>query len=449
MSGKRRTIGLMVLLGLSPFIAIFGFFAVRYGREIRAGMEIRQQIASLQTAGHPTNIQSLQQSFYDRSSQEHTIDWGEIAPSMSNVEWARNTARVGLPIIEFGSLLKEPSKYQVRAISTRGDDPVVAKTTKLLSEESQPVLKRIRELLVDDKIVWIPTDIDVSQPHFLPWVSFSISDLLLSEVELAVHDCNIDLALELLFIHNAALRAFDWQTTVGGEFQRARVVTGVHHYLLFTVSKDCSKKNVWNADQLTQLIAMHASDASLSKRWRMVIAAERAIALETVGGSSVGTSAKVLTATQNGETKNYVQVPATTVLEWLTNLDLAMSLADGGYPGLKEAASNSYFLRVFSNRPRYVGRFDQLDQLRTDIGPNVAALSLTLCDLEDSRRLTVLAFAVKRFQLENGDWPKSLHDLSMPSTELAPIGGEPFQLNVEIKGDSVTISSGDYSTNVR
>ncbi len=418
MSSKRRTLSPWWLLGLIPLIALLVPTAMRYAVQFRAAAEIREHLAEMTNEGYPVDIESLQAWFANRSSKEHTVDWGEITVPMSNISqagFASNVMRWDGQNGEYRTL---------RKVVTRGDDPLVVSVSKSLSQQAQPIVNRVQALLPAKVPVWLPMDIDVAQPHFVPSAPWNTNELLLSEIAWAIHEGEANRAVELLKLHAEAMAAFDWQTTIQGEQQRATMLQYRNSLLRVSLDEVAFKQNRWTAEQLASLIELLDTDPALQARWRNVIATERAILLEAIGANDVGIVGKVLVENRHDEQKQYEDQPATQLLAWVNEASSVMSLADAGYEGLRM-------------HTRHVGT-----PLHQRIWFQSQTLAGILINVENSRRLTRAALMIKKFQLDSGDWPAQLSDLPIPSSELMEVDGPPFDYRHEEQGDSLMLRSG-------
>jgi hypothetical protein len=65
---------------------------------------------------------------------------------------------------------------------------------------------------------------------------------------------------------------------------------------------------------------------------------------------------------------------------------------------------------------------------------------------ETGRRMTVIAIALKRYQLKHGQFPETLEDLTpefLPAELLDPMSGKPFHYHREGAGDFLLYSVGN------
>ncbi len=439
MSIKRPSLSAWWLLLLIPLIAVLFPVATWYATEVQAAADIRSHLEALTKAGHPVDVSSLLKSFEDRSSKENTIAWGDIIQPMLAINGASysSNARITLSNENTASQSRLPRHDRtIEVISTRGNDPIVVSVTKSLSEQAQPIIRRLQELLPDENPVWKPMEIDISQPFFEPFgLVCSTDKLLMLEVELAIHETKIDQAIEMLKLHRESLTAFDWKTTVHGETTRAEILQDRNDFLLFILGKDLATKKEWKAEHLRALIELLDEESSLSSRWRQVFDFERAVTYESIGVHKIGSYSSLLVLAPDLRNANFpqgrqVEVPATRVRDFLMELDAGMSVADKGYEGLVERASeveSSWHRRSQINVHWFHRRGDlYLNEVLTTHGPHLHELAANLSKLEDSRRFTRAALAVKLFQLEHSEWPRQISDLELPLRDQMSINGVKF-----------------------
>ncbi len=439
----RRTSGFPlwfapVLFLLTAFSATVGPW---YVRQLVAAIEIRVHLASLGKSGLPIDRESLLKMLDQRTSREATTLWEDVYTPVIMLNGALYSS--GLKTYEDphqgGGGMTDRSEFK---IPPPGEPWPEQRYFVELSKSAEPVLARLRQLGMYDQPVWAPGGYTAYSSDFAPigWAN-TFSMLPAMEFEIAFYNEQMDDALEALQLNSALQDKLDWQTTILGETQRSKFICQRNERLLETL-----EYNLWNQQQIGSLLELVGMNTDLATRWKNVIATERVFALEAIHADSIGIYGRVLSSeAQSDGTYKFIDVAATRLRDFINVLDSGLIVCDGGFNGLELRAGE--LRKVFVNWPSADGNLFLRRSHRiwnTELQqkcPSFETLATALVNLENSRRITRTALAVKQFQLESGDWPANLDALSIPPAECVTVEGTEFELAVDSNGESATLTA--------
>ncbi|HUP79624.1 MAG TPA: hypothetical protein VM260_13820, partial [Pirellula sp.] len=362
-------------------VCFFGY------RETIASGELKAKLDEMRQAGEPFDDESMAKFFEKTSHKEGTAAWTEI---LTLSQYA-NSLSHKLPIVGDGVI---PS--DLRPSSDWPEEPRVAE----FLQEVRPLVKRIYKADAFPKPVWMPihfdgfnTLIEESQS------SRSIGRIVYLDAIHALYHKDGDRALKDIYALRSVAQAFDWDFCMVTRMV-SMAIRGMHSEI---INRSLSM-DVWNDEQLTALSNEVNQPYEVSKAWKATLAGELGMAYPELNDprqlgnvENSGVSATLFA---------FPVMPSTrlTVLRAYEDLQ---HIADAGDTGLLEQAK--------SVESRFNDRNRTISQSNLFLGlmmPAVSAYADIFDSFETKRRLTYSSLSVKRFQVKNKRWPKSLSELA-------------------------------------
>ncbi len=413
-----------------------------YAAESSAATEIRAHLTSLRASGVPVDEASFSQSFDKRTSRKHSLEWERWISASFLVNSAGYAAKLKTYPQTNNDAQESPSI--ARQVSLAGDNPVLVARSEMLSGYATPLIRLASDLTSDRELVWMPPVSAQTPKEFSPlgflWQS---NDLLMSEAELAFHLDQTDRTVEVLQTLSRCDEAFDWQSSIRGEFERSASIRHRNNWLQRSLDK-----NRWNAEQLQKLFELVGPVPPLAARWHNIMSTERALDFDALNVNEVNLSVTVSKQKHIYPTEK-VAIPATRLLDFVMDYDAAVSVGDFGYTGLQNVASsveNSFNRRDQANSHWFNRRVpDNWNEVLGHYRPHVGDLAKVLIRLEDSRRMTRTALAIKMFRLANARWPEKLTELELPTGELQYVDGSQFEIRAAAGGDQALLVVDDIA----
>ncbi len=256
-------------------------------------------------------------------------------------------------------------------------------------DEMQPLVELVHESSQVAMPVWQPIGfygggVDLSFMHDVR----TISQLLSLEVYQAMKDSDSERGLagirSLKAIADACNWELGWVCTWTNNHLRS--------YLHGAVRKSLATE-FWNSNQLDQINLLFKQPVDPVHEWRILFAAER---------TRIPLIIEQLTARKLKDLLSFKEQ-----LDVYKQYDLTVSSGEAMLGKNKRLAAQ---LRAGYHREN-IGSV-ALQETLQDVVPSVTFCSITIEETENQRRLTVSAVAIKRFQLEQQRWPKSLEELA-------------------------------------
>ena len=416
MKRRLKWVGIISLVPLAIAVLFLCYFG--YQESIAWG-ELKQKIAELRQAGEPLDDESMARHFEATTHKEGTKAWTEI---IGLCQAANNTAS-DLPIVGNGKLplLLTPG-------SEWADEPRVSEYLV----EIKPLLKRIQQTESFPKPVWMPIQFDGLQT-LLPQIqeSRNVARILDLDATHALYHKDGERALKDITAIQTVSESFNW---------RFCLVTNLVSIAITGVQRDVIQRslamNVWNDEQLKSLSEQVKQKYDVSRAWSSTIAGERAMIYIALN-DRVSLKRYVDSTTIPTPIALLPIVPSTR-LEILQAYGDWEHLADAGEVGLSERAASSekhQFAKHISLTNVYLGIFM----------PAISAYTGAFDRLETSRRLTLTSIAIKRYQLKNLRWPKSLSELTDVGLILDDwTTTDKQKFGYEVDGEFACVWSNDY-----
>lgn len=410
---KRRLkwIGLVslipIVLLIVLLIAIVGF--IGYQETIASG-ELKAKLEELRQAGEPIDDESMATYFEKISNKEGTAAWTEIL----TLSRAANSFSDKLPVVGVGNL---PS--DLRPGSEWPDEPRVAE----FLQEVRPVIQRIFKADEFPKPVWMPIQFN-GFATLLEEIqeSRTVARILYLDAFHALYHSDSDRALQDIHALLSVAEAFDWNFCIVTKYQSS-AIHGIHRDII----NRSLAMDVWNDEQLAALSNYNNLSHEVSKAWRATLAGERGMAYPVLSDM------RKLGSTENlGIHPSLLGLPVmpSTKLTVLRAYENLQHCADAGDVGLVEQAKAAE-ARFFTNPP-----LSQASIFLRLLIPGVSSYAEMFDRFETNRRLTYASVAVKRYQVKNKRWPKSLSELSdigLMANDWTTTNRQPF--GYEVKED--------------
>lgn len=359
--------------------------------EWRAASRVKAELARIEAAGYPIDDASMSRWFLAHASQDGTAKWRQL-----------------LSLVTAGS-----SSFQLEQLPYLGNAPIPAEIEPGGLWESEPA--------VADYLQWMRpaiNDLHAATEYPTPvWQpiefrgfgtlleelqnSRSLERLLRLEVEHALYHGESERALRSLQTMQGVAAAFDWQICM-----IADLINIAHYESQYQMIQRSLGLSLWSEEQLQLLQDQVSTPRDVPRRWANVIAGERAMMLSALTPQ--------LLAQDNSHGLRR--------LEWLWRV-----------PSLQETTIAAYYGLEVIGVPGLDGlaeRAGALEHAWVDAGPRsifpvfvnfflpgVRGYATAIEREEMSRRLTLTAIAIKRFQLSTGRWPDRLAQLEQVGLE--------------------------------
>jgi hypothetical protein len=379
---RLKWIGLVSLIPVVILIVFVGFIGYR---ETIASGELKAKIDKMRRDGEPFDNESMVKYFEQSAHKEGTAAWSEILA----LTQAANAFSDNLPMVGAGTLPTELSPG-----SQWPDEPRVAE----FLHEVRPLIGRISKADEFPKPVWMPirfngfsTLLEEAQ------LSRSVARIAYLDAVHALYNKDGDRALQAIRSLRTVAHAFDWDFCM---------VTSLVSLAIRSMHKEAIDRSldtgVWNEEQLDALTDQVKQPYDVAKTWKATLSGERGFAYPILDNP------RVLQDVHNspGNPLLYLPVTPSTRLAVLQAYEEFIHCADAGDAGIAARAKVAES-KLFENRPLSLS-----SSFLSMILPAISPYSEAFDREENGRRLTYTAIAVKRFQMKNQRWPKSLSELS-------------------------------------
>lgn len=414
---KRKSF-LFVAIPLSIAMMVFVYVAsVQY----RASQRVVAEVQRIRLANLPIDSETQSQWFIANSSREHSDAWAEILMLGS----------VGVGETEvmdkFPYLGNAPIPLAIDPDQPWPHEPVVSQWLEM----TKPLIDKIHAVTRSKQPTWQPLTFDGAMTLLEPIQnSRNLARILQVEVEHALYIGDSERAMRGLQSLDGLAYAFDWNLCLVADLV-AVALRGIH----FAMIQRSLSLDIWTEAQLVELSSQVAQRQDLAKRWRATIAGERGLMFDWVtdqgfrddelGFSGIEFLFSI-PSVQESLLIAYSQIEA---------------IADQGIDKLAENAL------VFERRLRPDGgRGFSIEHIGVGtLMPAVQAFAAAVIRSEDSRRFTLAAIAIKRYQLAKGQFPErlvQLKDIGLDRSDWTTVGGDIFGYTKEdTKGDTAYLWS--------
>jgi len=362
--------------------------------EWRAAGRVESELARIQAAGHPIDDASMSRWFFDHTSQEGTAQWSNLLSLVT-------VGSSGFQLEQLPYLGNAPIPAEIVPAEPWDAEPAVAEFLQWM----QPVIEELHAATEYPTPVWQPIEFRGFATLLESLQnSRSLARLLSLEVEHALYHGDSDRALRSLQTMQGVAAAFEWQS-----FMVADMVTSALHQSHHAMIQRSLAVAPWSEEQLQLLQDQVAIPREVASRWGNVIAGERAFLTATLSQIS-----------NSGESSFELGG-----IDWLWRIP---SLQEGtlsayreieavGAQGLTGLVERANLLTEDWRRPTGPERiFNSLNRMFL---PAFESYAVVIEREEMSRRLTLTAIAIKRFQLGTGQWPERLDQLKQVGLEPA------------------------------
>ncbi len=376
--------------------------------EWRAADRVEAELARIQAAGYPVDDASMSRWFLDNASQEGTAQWSELLSLVT-------VGSSGFQLEQLPYLGNAPIPAEIVPAGRWDEEPAVAEFLQWM----QPVINGIHAAIEYPTPVWQPIEFRGFATLLEELQnSRNLVRLLSLDVEHALYHGESDRALRSLQAMQGVSDAFDWQACMVADLVNMALRQSYH--LMIQRSLVSAP---WSEAQLQMLHDRLAVPRDVSKRWRNVVAGERAFLNATLShASSSGISSSELEG-----------------LDWLWRVPTVRESAFAAYRDMEAIGSEG--MTGLGERAQALARswfssptgFGQLFLINYLFSPAVESYARAIEREEMSRRLTLTAVAIKRFQLRSGQWPERLDQLQqvgLVPTDWHTVSAGPFGYEV-------------------
>ena len=400
----KRRVKWIGLVSLVPMGVLIIFMAFVVYREIVASSEVKRKLDAITQAGDPIDNVSMAEFFERNTHKAGTDAWSEVldlSQASSNL-----TVSSDLPSVGTGKF-----PHDLHPGSDWTDESRVSEYLN----EVRPILKRIHLASEFPKPVWLPLHFDGYLTLLQPiQESRQLVRILELDMVYALYHKEPERALKDIVAMRSVADTFDWPWFFVAQY----VSLSIHGFQWQSINRSLDW-DVWNEEQLATLSGQVSTPVDTVKAWNAGFAGQVAMF-----NASVENIAKVLPSEMKDNPLWKLPIMPSTRLELLQAHEVLQRCIDQGEDRLVERSEATIKAQTDRNRISltsvYLGVFMPAD----------AMVAKTFDRQETSRRLTLTSLAVKRFQLKNKRWPKSLSELSdiglvdkdWSTTKRAPFG---------------------------
>lgn len=419
---------------LSVIIPLLAAMAlVLLGNEWIAARQIRQHVQSKRASGLPVDDETLAAQFFSATSQDHTVEWNELL-FLAGRQWSRST-----------ELWDHATFNAFKSPEAVGQPLPDIEIHRQYLTEIRPLIDRVQQLSQHPETAWLPVVFEGIRTQLYRFdETRSLHALLTHEFLYALQADELDRALQALRIDRSVTESFDWKWCMMVDIMTMNFQLNQHRLIRHSLAVD-----PWSEKQLSVIADLVGPPTDLPARWRSVIAGEQAMALEELEADSGALFTYVEERFFSSREPEWLIVPATQKLQIIRNMQHDGSLGDDGYEGLRNRVtqatqsvddSPTIFSRMLDRRYRNSKWRTLLNHYRDRILGYATA-----CErLENSRRLTVTALAIKQFQLQHDAWPSELSELTefgIARQDWIQVNGALLTYEQHPDGDHVTLTN--------
>ena len=412
---QRRFKQRYVWLALTPFILLLLMLGYQSVRQWRADQAIDRQIAQWDEAGVPYDDASMHAYYLEKTFPEGHADWARV---IRLTDWgARTNSYSKLPYVGHDG---EPPEVLIPSDTNDQwtDDALVAGYL----DEMRPVIDLVEQASDHPTPVRFPMHFqgfNTLLPHIQS--SRAIVRILSLDCDYAYSHNDTPRAMRDLTLMQSTIEAFDSR-----DFLLVTLVTNAVQGMRLESIRRTLTHCVWDERELTALRDSISVDQDIAAPFRAAIWAERALALTSIRGSMSTEEIFHLIGKGNRFVNQTVQP---------TDLLLLIDY----YNEIIATASDSV--------TQWKKQAEALERRLNEEDPNSIAYTLlpattqcigTAINLENTRRWTLTAIALRQYHQQQDRWPKQLSELKTVGLEFqdySNIRGEMF--GYEVDGDAV------------
>ena len=419
--GSRLLRHKYVWLALIPFILLLLFFGYRGFQEWQADQAIQEQTAQWKKAGVPYDNDSMRTYYLQKTFPEGHADWAKV---IQLTEWGAGTkAYMQLPYIG-----GEAGVLEVLVPDKKNDQWANDALVASYLEEMQPVIDLVKQASKHPKPVRFPMHFQgfaTLLPH--TQMSRSIARILSLDCDYAYSHHDTKRAMRDLSLIQSTIEAFDSRDFLV-TLLVTNAVTGMRLRSLRRTLTHC----VWDEPQLAALRESMSADEDIVAPFREVIPNGRALALASL---SDVTSLEQLNDIygENNKFANQTILPSDlqVLIEYYNDV---LAAADGS-------------IAQWVKRADELERKFDADHPNSIVGMFIPGTSQCIgasIRLEQTRRWTLTAIALRQYQQQHNSWPQQLSDLETLGLKFADYSnmkGEMF--GYEVDGETAYLWQSD------
>jgi hypothetical protein len=415
---RRSELGYLLAVTVPPLL--LGLLFVLGGiRENAAQKQYELEVARVREAGQPIDAHSSVVAFDQRLSTKNSIAWKDVLTATEELN--RRFAPAMVDVDELTGTIAPGQPWQ--------SEPIVQRYT----EQAQPILRALDELVKDDRAVWEPLVLE-GYSTLLPnlQVSRNVARLLVAEFRHAVHQDDHDRALHALQLILGVGQAFDWQVGLISDFI-FMTYQATHRELI----RQSLEVGFWQTEeQLDRIQEQLAEGDDLDDRWRQSIAGELAMLMaelrvDRVNPEFADPPLNLLPFGIPAETKAMLvstmvaasEIGGAGTLSHVRANERQIGIGENLTPETSTTTING-FPFAFSDAP--LGLLGQTQ--------NYVSAARVFATYAMERRWTVTAVALQQFRLKERRWPKDLGELKsvgLSRSDWLARGDQPFGYRVQ------------------
>jgi hypothetical protein len=378
----------LVWISLTAVLLLVAILLGLVWNERRSATLLDQELQRITRSGQPIDSESMGRWFQDRTHTEGTQQWGEVFSVLSG-------SLDGYP--EFESLPVQGRAELPERLVPGGpwpEEPIVADYL----EYSRPLIDMIDQASEHPSPVWRPIEFQGIMT-LLPELQStrSISRLLMLEAEHALYHQDAPRALRAIRLLDSTADAFDWDFCM---------VAALVHVALRGIEWQAIQRSLyadlWNEQQLQKLAEQVGPPIDIASMYRDTLAGERAFCTNLSRED-----AKSFDPTFGEFALPLVQLPSTR----LRLLEIWQELQDVADGDPRRLSQNAERVGQELNEEIRRNQFSPGNILAGLLIPATSAFTNALIRMEDNRRFTRTALAIKQYQLQLGQWPQQLSEL--------------------------------------
>ena len=379
---RSKRVNWIATICLIPILLFALFICFVSYREAMAYRELNDKLEAIRQADEPIDDASMAAYFEKSTHKEGTAAWSEALLLARSANAISN----GLPFVGDASLPRD-----FRPGVEWPEEPRVAEFLR----EIRPLLKKIDAADAFPKPVWTPIEFNGVSTNLNAYQETrSLARILDLDASHALFHKESDRAFRDIRSLQSVAKAFDVDA-----FLVAKLITvAIQHLHKDSINRSLSM-DVWNDEQLAELMDQVREPYDVAKAWKSSILGERAMANTAVNDS-------ISLAGVMGDYSNplyRLPVLPSGKLALLRSYDVALDMSSANTSEIVDRASVAEKkLMGLASTHYLVGLFS----------PALAVYAEAFDRDEIFRRLTMTSLAVKRFQLKNNRFPKNLPELT-------------------------------------
>ncbi len=401
---KRKSF-LFVAVPLSIAMMVLLYYV---GVQYQASRRVAAEVQRIRLSNLPIDAETQSQWFIENSSREHSDAWSEIlllgSTVASETEVLENLPYLGNAAIPASI---DPDKPWP-------SEPVVAQWLQV----TKPLIDKIHTVSRSKKPTWQPLTFEGIGTLLEPIQNArNLARILNVEVEHALYVGDSERAMRGLQSLDGLAYAFDWNICLVTDLVGI-ALRGIQ----FSMIQRSLSLDIWTDEQLVELSSQLAQRQDLAKRWRATIAGERGLMFDEVANKG---------ARIDGDEFNGIaflfSIPSVQESLLVTYSQME-PIADQGFDNLEKNAQE------FEDRLAVAhGSGLSIENIGAAmLLPAVQAFAAAVIRSEDSRRFTLTAIAIKRYQLAKGQFPErldQLKEIGLNPADWTTVGGIVFGYN--------------------